>query len=626
MSTPERIELFGVPFDVLDMQGALDRITGFVEADDGRLYQGVGVNLEHLQKIVEEPYFAEIVRPVDIILPDGWPPVALSRAFGEQPLPERVATPDLATNLLALSAEKGWGVYLLGAKEESLVGAVQAVRAAHPGVRVVGSRNGYFGEEDEAEIVADINASGAEILLIAITSPKKEEFVERHRAELKLRFVLGVGGYFDVLSGVASRAPLWLQKIGLEWSWRIVQEPRRMGPRYLHNLAFGRNVAEEAFRRALRRVQPRSEQLDREAGGDLHVAMVGPSLETIGGIASMVQTVLRSPELDGVDVRYFSSSTAGSHPRKLARALTGPAEFAAALARGYRPHLLHVHLGGPVSLYREALYARAAQAHGVPTLIHIHATHGLEQTVARSRLAAGTMRRLLRGASMVLVVNRPAVALAQSWAGPEVPVRVLYNPVDPDDLTVPARHDPEPPVRILYMGWIIRAKGVWDLLDAVPIVRAQAPDVQFVFAGHGADFDEFQAEVGKRAFGSEVQVLGWVQGEQRRAAYADADIFCLPSHSEGFPVTVVEAMTAGLPVTASRISGIPDAVIHDETGLLFEAKDVGGIADALVRLALDRDLRVAMGAAGRERATSNFERGVVASALLDAWKVGAGRG
>ena len=84
-------------------------------------------------------------------------------------------------------------------------------------------------------------------------------------------------------------------------------------------------------------------------------------------------------------------------------------------------------------------------------------------------------------------------------------------------------------------------------------------------------------------------------------------------------------MTAGLPVAASRISGIPDAVIHEETGLLFEAKDVAGIADALTRLALDRDLRVELGAAGRERATTRFARGAVAAELLEAWRQGAGR-
>jgi N-acetylglucosaminyldiphosphoundecaprenol N-acetyl-beta-D-mannosaminyltransferase len=623
MSAPERIELFGVPFDVVDMQGALDRITGFIEADDGHLYQGVGVNLEHLQKIVEEPYFGEIVRPVDIIFPDGWPPVALSHLFGEQPLPERVATPDLATNLLALSVEKGWGVYMLGAKEESLQGAVAAVRETHPGVRIVGSRNGYFGEEDEAEIVADINASGAEILLIAITSPKKEEFVERHRAELSLRFVLGVGGYFDVLSGVASRAPLWVQKIGMEWSWRILQEPRRMGPRYLHNVAFGRNVAEEALRRALRRVGPRPPE--REAGAPLHVAMVGPSLETIGGIASMVQTVLRAPELEDVDVRYFASSTAGSHPRKLARVFTGAGHFAAALARGYRPDLVHIHLGGPVSLYREALYAEAARAHGIPTVVHVHATHGLEQAVAGSRLAASTMGRLLRGASLVLVVNAPAVPTVQGWAGPGVPVRVLYNPVDPDDLQVRARHDAEADVTVLYMGWIIRAKGVWDLLDAIPLVRARVPGVRFVIAGHGADFEAFEAEVEKRAFGPELEVLGWVTGPERLEAYAGADIFCLPSHSEGFPVTVVEAMTVGLPVVASNISGIPDAVVHGETGLLFAPHDAAGIAEAIITLAGDTDQRVAMGAAGRQRATTRFDRSAVATALGEAWHTAAGR-
>jgi glycosyltransferase involved in cell wall biosynthesis len=221
---------------------------------------------------------------------------------------------------------------------------------------------------------------------------------------------------------------------------------------------------------------------------------------------------------------------------------------------------------------------------------------------------------------MVLVVNAPAVPMVQGWAGPDVPVRVLYNPVDPDDLQVQARHDPEPPVTVLYMGWIIRAKGVWDLLDAIPQVKARVPDVRFLLAGHGADWDEFQAEVARRDFGPELEVLGWVTGPERLEAYASADIFCLPSHSEGFPVTVVEAMTAGLPVVASNIAGIPDAVVQGETGLLFEPHDAAGIAEAIVQLAQDRERRVAMGAAGRARAVEHFDRSAVATALGEAWR------
>jgi N-acetylglucosaminyldiphosphoundecaprenol N-acetyl-beta-D-mannosaminyltransferase len=251
-SDAPKVEMFGVPFDRVDIHSAIAQVEAAI-ADRSTLTQSVGVNLDQLLKMQEEPEFAKIILQCDQITADGMPVVWLSRLFRD-PLPERVPSVDIMEALMPVAEQKGYRVFMLGTKEELLQRAADNFRERFPRLQIAGTRNGYFQEEDEAEIVEQINESKSDILLIAISSPKKEEFVERNRAALEVPFVMGVGGAFDIAAGQYTRAPRFVQRTGLEWAWRVAQEPRRMGPRVLHDLKFGKYVVKEAAKRVRQRV------------------------------------------------------------------------------------------------------------------------------------------------------------------------------------------------------------------------------------------------------------------------------------------------------------------------------------------------------------------------------------
>jgi N-acetylglucosaminyldiphosphoundecaprenol N-acetyl-beta-D-mannosaminyltransferase len=147
-------------------------------------------------------------------------------------LPERVAGIDLFEELLALAERDGFSVYLLGAEPQVVRSLTQAVTARHPNLRIAGSHDGYFPKEDEPRLAAAIAACHPDILFIGMTSPKKEIFLARWGPQIGASVCHGVGGSFDVLAGKTRRAPRVLQKLGLEWLYRVAQEPRRLWRRY----------------------------------------------------------------------------------------------------------------------------------------------------------------------------------------------------------------------------------------------------------------------------------------------------------------------------------------------------------------------------------------------------------
>jgi len=239
--------MFGCPFDRVDMATAISRVEAAI-ADRASLSQSCGVNIDQLRKMQQEPNFREIILQCEQITADGQPIVWMSRLLGD-PLPARVPSVDIMLEMLPVAAAKGYRVFMLGTSEDLLQRARANFEAQYPGLQIVGARNGYFSEGDEAEIVAEINAAQADILFIAISSPKKEQFVERHRSELTVPFVMGVGGAFDIAAGRYTRAPRWMQKGGVEWLWRFAQEPRRLGPRVVGGLGLIPALARELWMR-----------------------------------------------------------------------------------------------------------------------------------------------------------------------------------------------------------------------------------------------------------------------------------------------------------------------------------------------------------------------------------------
>jgi N-acetylglucosaminyldiphosphoundecaprenol N-acetyl-beta-D-mannosaminyltransferase len=183
----------------------------------------------------------------DIINPDGQSVVWASK-FLNDPLKERVAGIDLMSNLVDLAYRKNYKIFLLGAEEEIVKSVANLYSQQYGSHLIAGYRNGYYKKDEEGNIAKQIADSGAHMLFVAITSPKKEIFLNTYKDIIKTPFIMGVGGSFDVISGKTKRAPKWVQKVGMEWLFRVLQEPRRLWKRYLTtNSAFIFLVLKEKF-------------------------------------------------------------------------------------------------------------------------------------------------------------------------------------------------------------------------------------------------------------------------------------------------------------------------------------------------------------------------------------------
>jgi N-acetylglucosaminyldiphosphoundecaprenol N-acetyl-beta-D-mannosaminyltransferase len=171
------------------------------------------------------------------------------------PLPERIAGIDIMYKLLQQANENHYRVYFLGTKPEVLPKVITTVQGDYPGIRIAGFRDGYFNKAQELTVAEGIRNSRADILLVAISSPKKENFLRKWRNFINVPVCHGVGGSFDILASVSKRAPLWMQKCGMEWFYRLIQEPRRMWRRYLiTNTIFIKLSFESVLRARMRRL------------------------------------------------------------------------------------------------------------------------------------------------------------------------------------------------------------------------------------------------------------------------------------------------------------------------------------------------------------------------------------
>jgi N-acetylglucosaminyldiphosphoundecaprenol N-acetyl-beta-D-mannosaminyltransferase len=193
----------------------------------------VVVNAGKIVAMQKDLQLRQSVNESDLINADGQAVVWASKVLGK-PLKERVAGIDLMVNLVKMAHEKKYKIFFFGAKEDIVKKVVANYSDKYSSEIIAGYRNGYFKKEEERDIAREISESGAHILFVAISSPTKENFLYENRDILsKVNFVMGVGGSFDVVAGKVKRAPFWMQKSGLEWFYRFIQEPKRMWKRYL---------------------------------------------------------------------------------------------------------------------------------------------------------------------------------------------------------------------------------------------------------------------------------------------------------------------------------------------------------------------------------------------------------
>ena len=227
----EIIRLLNTYVHNLTMQETLHEIERAI--NQNRQVHYTDLNAAKIVDLQKNMDLRKSVHEADIINADGQAVVWASK-FLRKPIKERVAGVDLMGNLVDMAAKNGYKIYLLGAKEEVVTRLTKIYKEKYGENLVAGYRNGYFNEEAEAKIVDDIVQSGAQMLCVAISSPFKENFLFRHKDALsQVNFIMGVGGSFDVYAGEVKRAPIWMQKIGMECFFRFLQEPKRMWRRYL---------------------------------------------------------------------------------------------------------------------------------------------------------------------------------------------------------------------------------------------------------------------------------------------------------------------------------------------------------------------------------------------------------
>jgi N-acetylglucosaminyldiphosphoundecaprenol N-acetyl-beta-D-mannosaminyltransferase len=232
-----KIDFLKIPLDALTMEETVKRIDEAIA--NKNTINHVVINAGKVVLMQKDKELSKSVISCDIINADGQSIVWAARFLGKK-IPERVAGIDLMQNLVTLSHEKNYKCFFLGAKEEAVKKIIDIYSQKFGQEIIAGYRNGYFSKEEEPAIARQIADSGAQLLFVAITSPKKENFLFEYKEVLKkVNFTMGVGGTFDVIAEITKRAPGWMQNIGMEWFYRFIQEPKKMWRRYLFgNLKF----------------------------------------------------------------------------------------------------------------------------------------------------------------------------------------------------------------------------------------------------------------------------------------------------------------------------------------------------------------------------------------------------
>lgn len=292
----QTVGILGTPIDILDTTEVLARLEQFIQ--ERRFHQVATANTDFLINALNDPELQHILRNADLVMPDGMPVVWAARMM-RSALPERVTGADIVPELASLAARKGYRLYMLGARPDVAQRARERMEADYPGVQIVGCVSPPVArliEMDHEALLADIERAQPDILLVAFGNPKQEKWIYLNRDRLSsVPICIGVGGTFDFLAGNITRAPAWMQRSGIEWLYRLSQEPRRLWKRYVRDIL--------QFSRYLLRQWWAIRQRHNLGNTELYVARVGECavLSVVGNLDSPILTrfqVLADTELN----------------------------------------------------------------------------------------------------------------------------------------------------------------------------------------------------------------------------------------------------------------------------------------------------------------------------------------
>lgn len=320
-----------------------------------------------------------------------------------------------------------------------------------------------------------------------------------------------------------------------------------------------------------------------------------------GGMRSVVEAYTKDGLLGAWRFKLLWTHEEGGIGRRLSIALKAALDLLGCLVRR-EISFMHVHVAMWGSFWRKSLFVVMARLFGVPSIIHLHGSELKQFYASLSAFGRFCFANVLERASVVIVLSDSWKAFIQTVA-PKAKIRVINNYVNVPLVT--RNYSTEGRVSVLFLGALGKRKGVYDLLEAWRSVVAVVPNARLLLGGNG-EIDQARRLIDQLKISDSVQLLGWVQGDQKLELLANADVFVLPSHNEGLPMSVLEAMSWGLPVVTTRVGGIPELVTHGRDGLLIDSGDVLALSTSLIDLISSSERRELLGSAAKQRVLDGF--------------------
>jgi glycosyltransferase involved in cell wall biosynthesis len=336
------------------------------------------------------------------------------------------------------------------------------------------------------------------------------------------------------------------------------------------------------------------------------VLMLGTALGGRGGVATVVSLLQQDGLFEREAVRYLATHIEGSRATKARAALCGLWRTVC-ICLCQRPAVVHAHAASNASFVRKSLLLLVARAAGCQTVFHLHGAR-FDQFAQRDAgfLMRRWIRHTLRASSVVIALSERWAAFLRGYA-PGARVVVVPNSVP---LPAAPAASAEQAGRILFLGQVDGRKGIYDLLAAVAALLPGFPQIELAIGGQG-ELDQVRQRAAELGIADHLVLLGWVDARQKQTELARAAVFCLPSHAEGLPMAMLEAMAAGKAVVVSDVGGIPDAVQDGSNGLLVQPGQVPQLAAALGAVLGDQALRSRLGQQARATIAARFKSDVV---------------
>lgn len=338
------------------------------------------------------------------------------------------------------------------------------------------------------------------------------------------------------------------------------------------------------------------------------VLMVGAHhTRTLGGISTMIDGLLRAAPNAGFSLRHIASQNDEYRGfGKLALAVSALLQYVLTVL-AWRPHITMIHIGSNASLYRKAILLTVARWLRQQVVAHFHAGDFDHYYERQSEIGKRFIVAGLRRSNKLIAVSQASAQRLRELL-PDTNIVMVPNGIKVQDFT-PIQRQRDAFVRLLFVGGMGKLKGERDLLRAMQIAVERVPQLRISMLGHGAETVESLCdEYGLRA---RIEHLGPVPHIERASFFHRADIFVLPSYGEGMPMSVLEALAAGLPVIATNVGGIPELITHDAEGFLIAPGNVSELTEHLVTLANDASLRERMGRASLIKAKQFDEQQVM---------------